>query len=85
MDRGLWRYSRHPNYFGEACAWWGIFLIALGAGAWWTFIGPAVLTFLLLRVSGVALTEKDIISRRPDYAAYMRRTSAFFPRPPRAR
>jgi steroid 5-alpha reductase family enzyme len=84
MDRGLWRYSRHPNYFGEACVWWGIWVIALETGsAWWTAIGPALLTFLILRVSGVALTEKTITSRRPGYAEYMRRTSAFVPRPPR--
>jgi steroid 5-alpha reductase family enzyme len=84
MDRGLWRYSRHPNYFGESCLWWGLWLVALAGGAWWTAIGPALLTFLLLRVSGVALTEKDITGRRPDYQDYMRRTSAFLPRPPRA-
>jgi steroid 5-alpha reductase family enzyme len=84
MDKGLWRYSRHPNYFGEACVWWGIWVIALETGSgWWTFVGPAVLTFLLLRVSGVALTEKTISSRRPGYEAYTRRTSAFVPRPPR--
>jgi steroid 5-alpha reductase family enzyme len=84
MDRGLWRYSRHPNYFGEFCVWWGLWLIALAGGAWWTVLGPAVLTLLLLKISGVALTEKDIAGRRPDYRDYMRRTSAFFPRPPRA-
>jgi steroid 5-alpha reductase family enzyme len=84
MDRGLWRYSRHPNYFGEVCVWWGIWLIALETGsAWWTAVGPAFLTFLLLRVSGVALTEKTISSRRPGYAEYVRRTSAFVPMPPK--
>jgi steroid 5-alpha reductase family enzyme len=83
MDRGLWRYSRHPNYFGECCLWWGLWLVALAGGAWWTAIGPALLTFLLLRVSGVALTEKDIAGRRPDYRDYVRRTSTFLPRPPR--
>ncbi len=84
MDRGLWRYSRHPNYFGEVCMWWGIWLIALETGSgWWTAVGPALLTFLLLRVSGVSLTEKTITSRRPGYAEYVRRTSAFVPRPPR--
>lgn len=84
MDSGLWRYSRHPNYFGEACVWWGIWLIALETGsAWWTAVAPVLVTFLLLRVSGVVLTEKTISKRRPGYEAYARRTSAFVPRPPR--
>ncbi|MDQ3728026.1 MAG: DUF1295 domain-containing protein [Actinomycetota bacterium] len=86
MDRGLWRYSRHPNYFGEVCVWWGIFLIALETGSgWWTAIGPLVLTVLLLRVSGVALTEKTISSRRPGYELYIKQTSAFIPLPPKPR
>lgn len=84
MDKGLWRYSRHPNYFGDACVWWGVWVIALETGsAWWTAIGPALMTLFLLRVSGVALTEKTIASRRPGYDDYARRTSAFVPRPPR--
>lgn len=83
MDRGLWRYSRHPNYFGECCAWWGFFLLALGAGAAWTVVSPLLMTVLLLRVSGVTLLEKDIAERRPGYRDYVRRTSAFIPRPPR--
>lgn len=82
MDQGVWRYSRHPNYFGEFLMWWGIWLIAAAGGAFWTIVGPLLLTFLLLRVSGVALTEKDIASRRPAYQAYLRRTSAFVPWPP---
>ncbi len=85
MDRGLWRYTRHPNYFGDFCIWWGIFLVAAEAGpARWGVVGPLVMSFLLLRVSGVALLEKTIGTRRPGYAAYAARTSAFFPRPPRA-
>ncbi|MEO7386161.1 MAG: DUF1295 domain-containing protein [Gammaproteobacteria bacterium] len=83
MDRGLWRYSRHPNYFGEALMWWSLWLIAAAGGAWWTGIGPLLLTVLLLKVSGVALTEKDIANRRPKYRDYIRRTSAFVPLPPR--
>jgi steroid 5-alpha reductase family enzyme len=83
MNRGLWRYSRHPNYFGETLMWWSLWVIAAVGGAWWTFVGPLLLTFLLLKVSGVALTEKDIASRRPEYQAYIRRTSAFVPLPPR--
>lgn len=83
MDRGLWRYSRHPNYFGEFVLWWGIGLIAVAGGAWWALIGPLLLSLFLLKVSGIALTEKDIATRRPAYQDYMRRTSAFVPRPPR--
>ncbi|MFO0452708.1 MAG: DUF1295 domain-containing protein [Pseudomonadota bacterium] len=83
MDRGFWRYTRHPNYFGDFCVWWGFFLIALSAGGWWSVIGPAIMSVLLLRVSGVALLEKDIGERRPAYRDYVRRTNAFFPGPPR--
>lgn len=85
MERGLWRYSRHPNYFGDAVQWWGLFLIAAATGAWWTAIGPALMTFLLLRVSGVTMLEKGMRRRHDDYEAYCRRTSAFVPMPPRAR
>ena len=83
LDQGLWRYSRHPNYFGEFCVWWGFGLIALSAGAWWALVSPALMTLLLFRVSGVALLEKDLSVRKPGYAAYMRRTNAFFPGPRR--
>ncbi len=83
MQSGLWRYSRHPNYFGDFLVWWGIGIVALAAGAWWALAGPAVMAVLLLRVSGVTLLEKTIGERRPAYAAYAARTSAFFPRPPR--
>jgi steroid 5-alpha reductase family enzyme len=83
MDRGLWRYSRHPNYFGNACIWWAFYLFALGAGAWWTFYAPALMTFLLLRVSGVAMLERTISRRRPGYSDYIRQTNAFIPGPRR--
>ena len=83
MDRGLWRYSRHPNYFGDAAVWWGIYGVAAGTGAWWTVAGPLLMTVLLLRVSGVTLVERSIGKRRPGYAEYAARTSAFIPRPPR--
>ena len=83
MTSGLWRYTRHPNYFGEFCVWWGFWLIALSAGAWWSAAGPVLLTFLLLRVSGVRLLESDIGKRRPQYADYVLKTNAFFPGPPR--
>lgn len=84
LDTGLWRYTRHPNYFGDCCVWWGLFLIALAAGAWWSMLGPLLMSFLLLKVSGVTLLEKDIGDRRPAYRDYVRRTNAFFPGPPRA-
>ncbi len=84
LDSGLWRYSRHPNYFGDSVVWWGVYLIALSTGsAWWTAIGPLLMTFMLLRVSGVALTERTISERRPAYRDYVERTSAFIPLPPR--
>jgi steroid 5-alpha reductase family enzyme len=86
MDRGLWRYTRHPNYFGDFCVWWGLWLVALTAGAtWWTAVGPLVMSVLLIRISGAALLEKDIGDRRPGYADYIRRTSGFIPLPPRRR
>jgi steroid 5-alpha reductase family enzyme len=83
MDQGLWRYTRHPNYFGDCCVWWGFYLMALAAGGWWSFVGPILMSFLLLRVSGVALLEKDIGERRPAYRDYMLRTNAFFPGAPK--
>jgi len=79
MDRGLWRFTRHPNYFGEFCQWWGFYAIALAAGAWWSIVGPLLMSVMLLRVSGVTLLEKDIGDRRPQYADYRKRTPAFFP------
>jgi steroid 5-alpha reductase family enzyme len=85
MDCGFWRYTRHPNYFGDFCVWWGFYLIAASAGAWWSIIGPLLMTALLMRVSGVTLLERDIGGRRPQYANYMRRTNAFFPGMPKKR
>lgn len=79
MDRGLWRYTRHPNYFGDFCIWWGIYLVCAAAGAWWTIFSPILMTILLLRISGVRLLESTITSRRPEYQDYQSRTSAFFP------
>jgi steroid 5-alpha reductase family enzyme len=83
MDLGLWRYSRHPNYFGEFCVWWGAWLVAVGAGGAWTIVSPLLMTVLLLRISGVTLLEQDIGLRRPGYSDYASRTSPFFPWPPR--
>ncbi|WP_431103233.1 DUF1295 domain-containing protein [Roseateles noduli] len=86
MDGGLWRYSRHPNYFGETCVWWGLGVMGWVAGGWasaWVLASPLLMTFLLLRVSGVTLLEKDIGERRPAYRDYIARTSAFIPWPPK--
>lgn len=84
MDRGLWRYTRHPNYFGDAVLWWGLFLIAAARPANLLVIfSPIVMTILLTRVSGVPLLEKSLTKRREGYDDYIARTSGFFPRPPR--
>lgn len=84
MDRGLWSLTRHPNYFGDAVQWWGIGIVAAEAGtAAIGLIGPVVMTFLLTRVSGVPMLEHSMAKRRPGYEDYVRRTSAFVPRPPR--
>lgn len=86
MDTGLWRYTRHPNYFGDFCVWWGLYLVALSAsGAWWTAVGPLVMSFFLIKGSGKGLLEKTIGDRRPGYAEYVRRTSGFVPLPPKKR
>lgn len=86
MNRGLWAWTRHPNYFGDACVWWGLWLIASSVPiARWTVFGPIAMTFLLVRVSGVAMLEKTIGRRRPGYDEYIRTTSAFLPRPPKSR
>jgi steroid 5-alpha reductase family enzyme len=84
MDRGLWRYTRHPNYFGDACVWWGIWLVAADSGKWGalTVLSPVVMTLFLTKGSGAALTEKRMAGR-PGFAEYVARTSAFVPLPPR--
>lgn len=83
LDTGLWRYTRHPNYFGEFCMWWAFYLFAFTSGGWWSIASPLLMSFLLLKVSGVAMLEKTIGERRPEYALYIRRTNAFFPGPRR--
>ena len=86
MDRGVWRYTRHPNYFGETCVWWGFWLMALGGAGWGgalSVVSPLLMTVLLLKVSGVSLLEKDIGERRPAYRDYIARTNAFVPGWPR--
>ena len=82
LDTGVWAWSRHPNYFGEALAWWGVYLAALAAGApGWTAVGPLAITLLVRYVSGVPMLEQRMAGR-PEYAAYARRTPVFIPRPP---
>jgi len=83
LDKGVWRYTRHPNYFGDAAQWWGYFLIALSAGGWWTVFSPLFMTYLLVKVSGVALLEKTLKNAKPGYEEYVRRTSPFIPLPPK--
>ena len=80
MNRGLWAYSRHPNYFGETLIWWGLFLITLATPyGYWAIISPLTITFLLLKVSGVTLLEQTITERRPEYREYIKNTSPFIP------
>jgi steroid 5-alpha reductase family enzyme len=83
MDRGLWRYTRHPNYFGESVFWWGVWIASASLGGAWTVFSPLLMSFLLLRVSGVPLLEADLTQRRPAYAEYLRTTSSFVPWPPK--
>jgi steroid 5-alpha reductase family enzyme len=78
LQTGLWRYTRHPNYFGESVLWWGYGCFALACGAWWALFAPALMTFLLLRVSGVAMLEKSL-QLRPAYRRYIAQTPSFFP------
>jgi steroid 5-alpha reductase family enzyme len=88
MDQGLWRYTRHPNYFGDTTVWWAYFLFALATGAWWAFVGSLAMTFFIVKVSGVALTDKNMGkggSKREGYDEYVRRTNAFIPGPPKDR
>ena len=85
LDTGLWRYTRHPNYFGDACVWWGLYLIAADTG--WigalSIVGPILITFLLTKWSGVPTVEGRMRRKRPDYEAYVQRTSSFIPMPPK--
>lgn len=84
MNRGLWRFTRHPNYFGDFCVWWGIYVTTLGTPwGWVTILGPVTMSTLLIRVSGKGLLEKTIGRRRSGYDDYVATTSGFFPMPPR--
>jgi steroid 5-alpha reductase family enzyme len=84
MQTGLWKYTRHPNYFGDTCVWWGIGIVALSASFGWIgLVGSLLMNFFLVRVSGVPMLERSMSKRRPGYDEYKRRTSSFVPRPPR--
>jgi steroid 5-alpha reductase family enzyme len=85
LNTGVWRYTRHPNYFGDAAQWWGYYLFAAASGGWWTIFSPLLMTTLLLRVSGVALLEKALKETKPQYREYVETTSAFVPWFPRKR
>lgn len=79
LTSGLWRYSRHPNYFGDAAQWWGFFLIAAAAGGWITIFSPIIMSYLLVRVSGKAMLERDMVRKKPEYRDYIEGTSGFVP------
>ncbi len=84
LDTGLWRYTRHPNYFGDFCVWWGFWLLSISAGGpYWTVLSPIVMSIFLMYVSGVTLLEKDLKESKPKYEEYIQRTNAFFPGMPR--
>lgn len=85
LDRGLWRYTRHPNYFGDFCIWLGFYFFALSAGGWWSIVSPLLMVFLLVKVSGVAMLENTIKERRPEYSDYICSTNAFLPGPKKVR
>jgi steroid 5-alpha reductase family enzyme len=86
MVQGLWAYTRHPNYFGECFMWWGIFLIVFSTpNSWWTILSPLTITAVLLKMTGIPLTEKTIVTHRPGYKEYIQRTNAFFPWFPKAK
>lgn len=79
MDAGLWKYTRHPNYFGEFLIWWGFYIYAFNSGPWWIIISPLLMSWLLLKFSGVVMLEETIVKRRPGYQKYIDSTNAFFP------
>jgi steroid 5-alpha reductase family enzyme len=79
MDKGFWRYTRHPNYFGDATVWWAFGLFSVAAGSYLPFIGSLLMTLLLLKVSGVSLLERTLKETKPQYSVYIKKTSSFLP------
>lgn len=85
LNTGFWRYTRHPNYFGDSMVWWAYALFSIASGSYWQIVGSALMTFLIIKVSGVALLEKSIKNTKPEYSDYINRTNAFFPWFPKKR
>lgn len=83
LASGIWKWSRHPNYFGEAVVWWGFGLFAVAAGFWWTLLSPLIMNFFLVKVSGVVMLDRLMLDTKPQYRDYIKRTSGFIPMPPR--
>lgn len=83
LNTGFWRYTRHPNYFGDACVWWSFTLFSVAAGSYWPILSGVLMTFLLMKVSGVSMLERTLKTTKPGYEAYMRNTNSFFPWFPR--
>jgi len=83
LNTGLWKYTRHPNYFGDSTIWWAFGLFSIAAGSYLPVLGSVLMTLLLIKVSGVALLERSLKDKKPEYKEYIRRTSAFFPWPPK--
>lgn len=79
LNRGFWKYTRHPNYFGDSAVWWAFALFSISAGSYWTFIGSIAMTLLLIKVSGVALLEKTLKETKPQYREYIQKTNSFIP------
>jgi steroid 5-alpha reductase family enzyme len=79
LDTGFWRYTRHPNYFGDTAVWWGYACFSMAAGSYWTVLGSLLMTALIIKVSGVALLEKSLHHSKPGYQEYIRKTSSFLP------
>jgi steroid 5-alpha reductase family enzyme len=79
LSTGFWRYTRHPNYFGDACVWWSFALFSVAAGSYWPVLSSMLMTLLLMKVSGVSLLEKTLKTTKPGYESYIRKTNSFFP------
>lgn len=79
LNTGFWKYTRHPNYFGDSAVWWAYAIFSIAAGSYWQIIGAVVMTLLIIKISGVALLEKTLNNTKPEYREYIRKTSSFFP------